>query len=202
MTLQVTTAVVGIVDNLVYVTRNQPSNPSTAIVEILEAFEAQITRSTKQGRQISVVEPNVMLKTTTVKPNKERKTTLSFAVRSTNNNEERFNEGDLFQVDNQNNKVREQKTTTSISFPAALFDVTGNGKDIKDFKDFKDIKDFRIDLASHPDSNPNPNPNRNPYPNPYSNPNPNPKVGSVRGPFQSLLLPGYHKRILIPLFIH
>ena len=123
-----TTAVVGIVDNLVNVARNQPSHPA-AIVDILEAFEAQIITGTEQGRCISVVEPNVMLKTTMINPKKERKTSLRFAVRSTNNEDERFKEGDLFQADNQNSTFREQETKTSISFPAAMFDGDNNGKD-------------------------------------------------------------------------
>ena len=125
--LQVTVAVVGIVDNLVNVTTKQ-SIELTAIVDILEAFETQITKSTEQGGNISVVEPNIVLKTTTIKPNKERKTSLSFAVRSTSNDKQ-FQEGDLIQLDNDNVTKHEKKTRTSISFPAALFDVASNGKE-------------------------------------------------------------------------
>ena len=125
--LQVTEAIVGIVDNLVNVTTKQSIKP-TAIVDILEAFETQITKSTEQGGNISVVEPNIVLKTTTIKPNKERKTGLSFAVRSTSNDKQ-FQKGDLIQLDNDNVTKHEKKTRPSISFPAALFDVASNGKE-------------------------------------------------------------------------
>ena len=96
--------------------------------DILEAFETQISTSTEQGRHMSVVEPNVMLKTTTIKPNMERKSSLSFAVRSTSN-DNKFQEGDLFQFDNDNFTQYVEKTRTSIFFPAALFEVASDGKE-------------------------------------------------------------------------
>ena len=124
-----TTAVVGIVDNLVNVNKKHPSQPN-AVVDILEAFETQITKSTEQGRNISVVEPNIVLKTTTIKPNTQRKASLTFAVLVTSNEDNRFTEGDLQQVDTQNTREHERKTRTSISFPASLFNVANkNGID-------------------------------------------------------------------------
>ena len=127
--LQVTTTVVGIVDNLVNITNKQQNEP-TAVVDILEAFETQITKSTEQGRNISVVEPNIVLKTTTIKPNTQRKASLSFAVLTTKNNDKRFREGDLHQVGSQNTTKHKRKARTTISFPAVLFNVANkNGMD-------------------------------------------------------------------------
>ncbi|XP_072037032.1 uncharacterized protein [Amphiura filiformis] len=123
--VEVTKAVVGIIDNLVEATNKQTTTEyhtkkkHPKIVDILRAFEDQVIRSTSTRQQVDVIKPNLILQTTT------SNSAMKFAVRSLSDSGNDFGEDALFQLE-EDTTSSQNDTRTSVSLPAGLFNSTTN----------------------------------------------------------------------------
>ncbi len=94
-------------------------------MEILRAFEHQITESTLRGVELDpIIKPNLIVKTTTI--NSKPKAPVKFLIQSGNDKSDDFGEGSLKQIEGES-EVTEEDTRSSVSLPPTLFD--SNGKD-------------------------------------------------------------------------
>ncbi|XP_072037056.1 uncharacterized protein [Amphiura filiformis] len=139
---EVTKAVVGIVNNLVEAANKQTSlkkqtkKKDPKAFDILRAFEDQVIRSASTRQEVDVVKPNLILKTTTIKPSGNYKARVNFAVRSKSESGNDFGEDGLFQL--KDNNTSQKDARTSVSLPAALFNSTTNGMNVDDNNDDDD----------------------------------------------------------------